>query len=187
MCAYESGLNGTQALILTDFFSLMVPKPPDSTPLFRRQRQICIRDSCIPIDPFYLTWKAREYGHSTRFIELAGEINTSMPHYVVDRTAEALNNQGKPMKGSRILVVGLAYKADIDDVRESPSFELIELCKARGAQVDYYDPLVPATWAGRKHDLKMTSVAYDDKTIAGYDRVLLSTAPSKMELSPINI
>jgi len=140
---------------------------------------------CIPIDPFYLTWKAREYGHSTRFIELAGEINTSMPHYVVDRTAEALNEQGKPMKGSRILVVGLAYKADIDDVRESPSFELIELCKARGAQVDYYDPLVPATWAGRKHDLKMTSVSYDDKTIAGYDCVLISTAHSKMDYGVI--
>jgi UDP-N-acetyl-D-glucosamine dehydrogenase len=140
---------------------------------------------CIPIDPFYLTWKAREYGHVTRFIELAGEINTSMPHYVIDRTAEALNEQGKPMKGSRILVVGLAYKADIDDVRESPSFELIELCKARGAQVDYYDPLVPATWAGRKHDLKMSSVAYDDKTIASYDCVLISTAHSKMDYSVI--
>ena len=140
---------------------------------------------CIPIDPFYLTWKAREYGHSTRFIELAGEINTSMPHYVVDRTAEALNGQGKPMKGSRILVVGLAYKADIDDVRESPSFELIELCKHRGAVVDYYDPLVPATWAGRKHDLKMSSVAYDAKTIASYDCVLISTAHSKVDYAVI--
>ena len=140
---------------------------------------------CIPIDPFYLTWKAREYGHSTRFIELAGEINTSMPHYVVDRTAEALNGQGKPMKGSRILVVGLAYKADIDDVRESPSFELIELCKHRGAVVDYYDPLVPATWAGRKHDLKMSSVAYDAKTIASYDCVLISTAHSNVDYGVI--
>ena len=140
---------------------------------------------CIPIDPFYLTWKAREYGHSTRFIELAGEINTSMPHYVVDRTAEALNGQAKPMKGSRILVVGLAYKADIDDVRESPSFELIELCKHRGAVVDYFDPLVPATWAGRKHDLKMTSVGYDAATVASYDCILISTAHSKMDYSVI--
>jgi UDP-N-acetyl-D-glucosamine dehydrogenase len=140
---------------------------------------------CIPIDPFYLTWKAREYGHSTRFIELAGEINTSMPHYVVDRTARALNDHAKPMKGSRILVVGLAYKADIDDVRESPSFELIELCKHHGAHVDYYDPLVPATWAGRKHDLKMTSVAYDAATIASYDCVLISTAHSKVDYSVI--
>ena len=140
---------------------------------------------CIPIDPFYLTWKAREYGHSTRFIELAGEINTSMPHYVVDRLAEALNDHGKPVKGARILVVGLAYKADIDDVRESPSFELIELCRHRGAQVDYYDPLVPATWAGRKHDLKMTSVAFDEKTISGYDCVLISTAHSTVDYSKI--
>ena len=140
---------------------------------------------CIPIDPFYLTWKAREYGHSTRFIELAGEINTSMPHYVVDRTARALNDHGKPMKGSKILVVGLAYKADIDDVRESPSFELIELCKHHGAQVDYYDPLVPATWAGRKHDLKMTSVSYDAKTIAAYDCVLISTAHSGVDYGVI--
>jgi UDP-N-acetyl-D-glucosamine dehydrogenase len=140
---------------------------------------------CIPIDPFYLTWKAREYGHSTRFIELAGEINTSMPHYVVDRTARALNDHAKPMKGSRILVVGLAYKADIDDVRESPSFELIELCKHHGSHVDYYDPLVPATWAGRKHDLKMTSVPYDAKTIASYDCVLISTAHSNVDYSVI--
>lgn len=89
------------------------------------------------------------------------------------------------MKGSKILVVGLAYKADIDDVRESPSFELIELCKHHGAQVDYYDPLVPATWAGRKHDLKMTSVAYDAKTISSYDCVLISTAHSKVDYGVI--
>ncbi len=136
---------------------------------------------CIPIDPFYLTWKAREYGLSTRFIELAGEINTSMPHYVVDRMVRALNDQAKPMKGSRILVVGLAYKADIDDVRESPSFELIELCLQKGAHVDYFDPLVPATWAGRKHDLQMTSVALSAATIATYDCVLISTAHSTVD------
>jgi UDP-N-acetyl-D-glucosamine dehydrogenase len=140
---------------------------------------------CIPIDPFYLTWKAREYGHSTRFIELAGEINTSMPHYVIDRTAAALNEQSKAVKGSKILVVGLAYKADIDDVRESPSFELIELCAYRGAEVDYYDPLVPATRAGRKHDLKMMSVAWDAATIASYDCILISTAHSKVDYSLI--
>jgi UDP-N-acetyl-D-glucosamine dehydrogenase len=108
-----------------------------------------------------------------------------MPHYVVDRTARALNGHRKPMKGSKILVVGLAYKADIDDVRESPSFELIELCKHHGAEVDYYDPLVPATWAGRKHDLKMTSVSYDAATIASYDCVLISTAHSKVDYSVI--
>jgi UDP-N-acetyl-D-glucosamine dehydrogenase len=136
---------------------------------------------CIPIDPFYLTWKAREYGLSTRFIELAGEINTSMPHYVVDRMVRALNDQAKPMKGSRILVVGLAYKADIDDVRESPSFELIELCLQKGAHVDYFDPLVPATSAGRNHDLQMTSVALSAATIATYDCVLISTAHSTVD------
>ncbi len=136
---------------------------------------------CIPIDPFYLTWKAREYGLSTRFIELAGEINTSMPHYVIDRAVRALNEHGKPMKGSKILIVGLAYKADIDDVRESPSFELIELCRHHGAHVDYFDPLVPATWAGRKHDLKMSSVAFDATTIAAYDCVLISTAHSSID------
>jgi UDP-N-acetyl-D-glucosamine dehydrogenase len=136
---------------------------------------------CIPIDPFYLTWKAREYGHSTRFIELAGEINTSMPHYVVDRTVRALNEAGKPMNGSRILVLGLAYKSDIDDVRESPSFELIELCRRHGAKVDYHDPHVPATWAGRKHDLKMSSVRFDAASIASYDCVLISTAHSAID------
>jgi UDP-N-acetyl-D-glucosamine dehydrogenase len=136
---------------------------------------------CIPIDPFYLTWKAREYGHSTRFIELAGEINTSMPHYVVDRTVRALNGHAKAMKGSRILIVGLAYKADIDDVRESPSFELIEMCRHHGAHVDYFDPLVPATWAGRKHDLKMQSVKLDAATVASYDCVLISTAHSNVD------
>src|SRR4029077_15893172 len=104
---------------------------------------------CIPIDPFYLTWKAREFGHSTRFIELAGEINTAMPRYVVEQTAAALNRAGKPLHKSRILIMGLSYKADIDDPRESPSFELIEQLRDRGAVVDYSDPHVPATWPGR--------------------------------------
>src|SRR5690606_23027333 len=98
---------------------------------------------CIPIDPFYLTWKAREVGKPTRFIELAGQINTQMPHYVVERVAMALNTQGKPVKGSRALVLGLAYKPDVDDTRESPSFELIELLRKSGAHVDYSDPYVP--------------------------------------------
>ncbi len=140
---------------------------------------------CIPIDPFYLTWKAREYGLSTRFIELAGEINTSMPHYVVDRLAAALNEHSKSVKGSRILVLGLAYKAEIDDVRESPSFELIELCQERGAHVDYHDPFVPASRAGRKHDLKMTSVAIDATAIASYDCVLISTAHACVDYAVI--
>ncbi|MBL9150599.1 MAG: nucleotide sugar dehydrogenase [Phycisphaerae bacterium] len=130
---------------------------------------------CIPIDPFYLTWKAKEVGKSTRFIELAGEINTAMPHYVVDRTAEALNERGKAIKGSKILVLGLAYKPDIDDVRESPSFELIEILKHKGAHVDYSDPHCPETWAGRKHDLQMKSVAITPESLKSYDCVLVST------------
>jgi len=98
---------------------------------------------CIPIDPFYLTWKAREFGVSTRFIELAGEVNTSMPHYVVEKTQEALNGRRRCLKGARLLIVGLAYKKDVDDIRESPSLELMHLYARRGAVVDYYDPYVP--------------------------------------------
>src|SRR6202142_1481445 len=132
---------------------------------------------CIPIDPFYLTWKARAFSQHTRFIELAGEINTAMPTHVVNRTAEALNELRKPMKGSKILIVGLAYKADVDDERESPSYVLMELLKHRGAQVAYYDPYVPVIrptrehphWAGTK------SVAWDRRTIESYDLVLIAT------------
>jgi UDP-N-acetyl-D-glucosamine dehydrogenase len=131
---------------------------------------------CIPIDPFYLTWKAREFGRSTRFIELAGEINTSMPHYVVERLTAALNGQGKAVRGSRILVLGLAYKADVDDTRESPSFELIALLRELGATVDYHDPHVERTVPVRKHDLGMESIPITPKNVAGYDAVLISTA-----------
>ena len=117
---------------------------------------------CIPIDPFYLTWKAREVGLPTRFIELAGEINHAMPQYVVERVALALNDRGKSVKGSKILVLGLAYKPDVDDVRESPSFELIEKLNELGAHVDYNDPHVPATHRMRKYgDLGMKSVGAD--------------------------
>jgi UDP-N-acetyl-D-glucosamine dehydrogenase len=133
---------------------------------------------CIPIDPFYLTWKAREFGQNTRFIELAGEINTSMPHHVVYRVADALNAQRKAVNGSRVLVLGLAYKANVDDDRESPSYRLMDLLKAQGATVEYYDPHVPVIrptrehlhWAGTK------SVAWNRKTIAKFDAVLISTA-----------
>ena len=106
---------------------------------------------CIPIDPFYLTWKAREYGHPTRFIELAGEINTAMPDHVVAKVGEALNTVGKPIKGSKILLLGLAYKADVDDDRESPSYVLIEKLEAKGAKVDYHDPYVPSIRPSREH------------------------------------
>ena len=106
---------------------------------------------CIPIDPFYLTWKAREVGLHTRFIELAGEINTAMPEYVVSRVVEALNDAGKPMRGSRILILGLAYKPNVDDDRESPSYALIDLLEARGAVVSYNDPHVPVIRPSREH------------------------------------
>jgi UDP-N-acetyl-D-glucosamine dehydrogenase len=131
---------------------------------------------CIPIDPFYLTWKAREVGMPTRFIELAGEINHLMPDYVVQRTAQALNERSKSVKGSRVLVLGLAYKPDIDDVRESPSFELIEKLEHLGAQVDYNDPLVPQTHYMRHWgDLGKKSVPLTKESLAGYDCVVVST------------
>jgi len=132
---------------------------------------------CIPIDPFYLTWKAREYGQNTRFIELAGEVNTSMPDYVVHRTADALNDAGKAVRGSKILILGLAYKPNVDDERESPSYILMEHLEKRGATVDYYDPYVPiirptrehAHYAGRK------SVTWTKESIGSYDVVLIAT------------
>ncbi len=130
---------------------------------------------CIPIDPFYLTWKARQYHMATRFIELAGEINTDMPHYVIHRTMEALNNRKKSLNGAKVLILGLAYKPDIDDVRESPSLELIELLKERGAKVDYNDPYVPATHKMREYDLKMSSKKLTAATLKSYDVVLIST------------
>jgi UDP-N-acetyl-D-glucosamine dehydrogenase len=130
---------------------------------------------CIPIDPFYLTWKARQYGMATRFIELAGEINTGMPEYVVERTMDALNERKKSLKGARVLVLGLAYKPDIDDVRESPSLELIELFQAKGAKVDYNDPYIPHTHKQREHDLKMKSKPLSARMLAGYDAVVIST------------
>jgi len=130
---------------------------------------------CIPIDPFYLTWRAKEFGMTTRFIELAGEINTGMPHYVIMRTMEALNEHQKSLKGSKVLVLGLAYKKDVDDLRESPSIELIELFKEHGAKVDYNDPHIPHTHKQREHDLKMKSIPLSPKTIASYDCVVVAT------------
>lgn len=140
---------------------------------------------CIPIDPFYLTWKARQYGMPTRFIELAGEINTNMPHYVIERTMDALNNQRKSLNGSKVLVLGLAYKPDIDDVRESPSLELIELLKAKGAKVDYNDPYIPQTHKQRDYNLGMKSKTLTDKMIASYDAVLIATNHSDYDYARI--
>jgi len=132
---------------------------------------------CIPIDPFYLTWKAREFGQNTRFIELAGEVNTAMPDYVIRSVADALNDRQKSVNGSNILILGLAYKPNVDDERESPSYVLMEKLQARGAKVAYHDPYVPvirptrehAHWTGTK------SVAWNQETIASYDLVLLAT------------
>ncbi|HOX56452.1 MAG TPA: nucleotide sugar dehydrogenase [Candidatus Paceibacterota bacterium] len=132
---------------------------------------------CIPIDPFYLTWKAREFGQNTRFIELAGEINTSMPLYVVHRVADALNHQQKSINGSSILVLGLAYKPNVDDERESPSYVLMDMLKERGAKVAYYDPYVPQIKPTREHAhwVGTKSVAWNKETITTFDVVLIAT------------
>ncbi|MDB6064615.1 MAG: wbpA 1 [Pedosphaera sp.] len=132
---------------------------------------------CIPIDPFYLTWKAREYGQNTRFIELAGEINTSMPIHVINRTAEALNGQRKPVNGSCVLVLGLAYKPDVDDDRESPSYVLMDLLGERGADVAYYDPYVPVIRPTREHPhwAGTRSVVWNRETIQSFDAVVIAT------------
>jgi UDP-N-acetyl-D-glucosamine dehydrogenase len=135
---------------------------------------------CIPIDPFYLTWKAREFEHSTRFIELAGEINTSMPVHVVGRVAEALNSARKPLNGSRVLVLGVAYKPNVDDQRESPSYRIMELLKQRGAEIGYHDPHVPVIGQTRDHPqwAGLKSVLWDRSTIGAFDAVVVATAHS---------
>jgi UDP-N-acetyl-D-glucosamine dehydrogenase len=133
---------------------------------------------CIPVDPFYLTWKAREYGMETRFIELAGQINTAMPRAVVDALAEALNQAaGKGLKGARILLIGVAYKKNVDDTRESPSLVLIELVEGRGGACDFHDPHIPAIPSTREHPALAgrRSTPLDAKTVAAYDAVLVST------------
>ncbi|MBI1321400.1 MAG: nucleotide sugar dehydrogenase [Candidatus Hydrogenedens sp.] len=131
---------------------------------------------CIPIDPFYLSWKAREYGISTRFIELAGEVNTSMPAHVVRCLSAELNRRGLPLKDARILLLGVAYKKDVGDVRESPGLTLIELLQAEGARVEYNDPYVPHLPRMRKHDLDLESVPLSPESLAAYDAVLIATA-----------
>ena len=130
---------------------------------------------CIPIDPFYLTWKARAYGVHTRFIELAGEVNSAMPHWVIQKVTDALNVRAKPVHGSRVLVLGLAYKKNVDDVRETPSAELIQLLSEKGAIVDYSDPFVPTFVRMRKYAFAMNSVTLSESSIAAYDCVLLAT------------
>jgi UDP-N-acetyl-D-glucosamine dehydrogenase len=138
---------------------------------------------CIPIDPFYLSWKARECDFATRFIELAGEINTTMPYHVVDQITNALNSRNKPLKGAKVLVLGVAYKKDIDDMRESPAITIIELLKQRGAVVDYHDPYFPEIGRGRKYNLDMRRVSLDD--VPDYDCVAVVTDHSDYDYAAI--
>ena len=140
---------------------------------------------CIPIDPFYLTWKAREYDMPTRFIELAGEINTNMPYWVEQKIICALNERGKSLKGSTILILGAAYKKDIDDVRESPTLKLIELLEEDGARVDYNDPYIPVMPRVRKYRFDMRSVTLTPENIRKYDAVVISTAHSCYDYASI--
>jgi len=140
---------------------------------------------CIPIDPFYLAWKARQYGVPTRFIELAGEINDRMPRWVIDKVGAALNDQGRAIRGARILVLGLSYKKDVDDLRESPSLKLMDMLRARGALVDYSDPHIPSYHARRTEAEPDASKRLDADTLAGYDLVLLATNHANFDYAMI--
>lgn len=130
---------------------------------------------CIPIDPFYLTWKAREYGVNTRFIELAGEINSAMPEWVVNKLSEALNAHSKSIRGSRVLVLGVAYKKNVQDMRESPGMRILDILRTRGAEVDYADPMVPCLPRLRDYDLDLRSASLEPASIASYDALILVT------------
>jgi UDP-N-acetyl-D-glucosamine dehydrogenase len=138
---------------------------------------------CIPIDPFYLTWKAREHEQHTRFIELAGEINTKMPQYVIDQTLKALNAHKKPMNGSNVLVIGLAYKPDVDDQRESPTFKIMNLLEKYGAEVSYYDPHIPQIKPTREYDhwTGKESIEWNKETVSDFDAVVISTNHSDID------
>ncbi|MDA0893266.1 MAG: nucleotide sugar dehydrogenase, partial [Proteobacteria bacterium] len=130
---------------------------------------------CIPIDPFYLTWKAREYGLHTRFIELAGEVNRAMPEYVIGKLLDGLNDAGKPLKNSQILVLGIAYKKNVDDMRESPAVEIMETIQARGGIVAYSDPHVPTFPKMREHYFDLQSVPLTAESVGEFDAVVLTT------------
>jgi UDP-N-acetyl-D-glucosamine dehydrogenase len=130
---------------------------------------------CIPIDPFYLTWKAREYGVNTRFIELAGEVNSAMPKWVIEKVADALNVHGKAVRGSKVLVLGVAYKKNVDDPRESPSIELMEILEEKGAVIAYSDPHIAVFPRMRKHFFDLKSLELTAETLAAYDCVLIAT------------
>lgn len=136
---------------------------------------------CIPIDPFYLTWKAREFGVHTRFIELAAEINSRMPRYVVNRLADALNSRGLPIRSSHVLVLGIAYKRNVDDMRESPAVEIMEILRSKGANLSYSDPHVPQFPAMRQHNFDLTSVELTGSVLSSADAVLLTTAHDRFD------
>ncbi|WP_417776497.1 UDP-N-acetyl-D-glucosamine 6-dehydrogenase [Stutzerimonas xanthomarina] len=136
---------------------------------------------CIPIDPFYLTWKAREYGLHTRFIELSGEVNQAMPEYVLNKLMDGLNDSGKALKGSKVLVLGIAYKKNVDDMRESPSVEIMELIEAKGGVVAYSDPHVPIFPKMREHHFKLNSEALTAEGLASFDAVVLATDHDKFD------
>jgi UDP-N-acetyl-D-glucosamine dehydrogenase len=140
---------------------------------------------CIPIDPFYLSWKAKEFDFTARFIELAGEINTDMPYHVVEALANALNGQGKAVRGARILLLGVAYKRDIDDLRESPALKIYELLSKRGAEVSYYDPYCPHVHRGRHFPYELDSTPFQPADAAGYDCVMVTTDHSGLDYAAI--
>jgi len=140
---------------------------------------------CIPIDPFYLAWKAKEYDFSTRFIQLAGEINVSMPYYVIEKTVEALNRNKKSLNGSRILVIGIAYKKDVDDDRESPGYAIMKMLLEKGAIVRYNDPWIPKLQATRKYDFKMESTPISPEVLAEMDAVIIITDHSAYDFAEI--
>jgi len=141
---------------------------------------------CIPIDPFYLSWKAKEFDISTKFIELAGEINTYQPYYVVEKLIDVLNTNGRSLKDSKILIVGIAYKKNVDDLRESPSLKLIEILNKKYAKVDYYDPYIPEIPKTRKYDFDLKSISLTENTLSKYDVILLSTDHDNLDYELIH-
>ena len=140
---------------------------------------------CIPVDPFYLTWKAREYGLHTRFIELAGEVNSAMPLWVIGKVADALNQHKKAINGSRVLILGMAYKKNVDDMRESPSLQLLDMLLNKGAYVEYSDPHVIRLPKVRKYNFELVSVTLTPEVLASYDAVLLATAHDSFDYAMI--
>jgi UDP-N-acetyl-D-glucosamine dehydrogenase len=141
---------------------------------------------CIPVDPYYLSWKAREFDFAARFIELAGEINTAMPYHVVDAIASSLNNHKKSLNGSKLLILGVAYKKDVDDLRESPSLKIMQLLQQRGAQIDYNDPYFPQMHKMRHYNFEnMKSIAISKDTLAKYDAAIIATDHSSYDYHAI--